>query len=105
MSRATAVSQSSAAPHTRIRCAAVLLVTNADGHAAENLRDAGICATAPGAGSLVTAVIDSGLVGCAKPDPEIFRIALRHAQVAAGSAVHVGDTLAYDVAGAREAGI
>lgn len=84
---------------------AVVIVTNSDGHAAENLRDAGICDTGPGAGVRVTDIVDSGLVGSAKPDPEIFRIALRRAGVAANSAVHVGDTLCADVAGALAAGI
>jgi putative hydrolase of the HAD superfamily len=84
---------------------AVLVVTNADGHAAENLRDAGICQAGPGQGATVTDVIDSGVVGSAKPDPGIFRFALARAGVAATSAVHVGDMLCADVDGARAAGI
>ena len=84
---------------------AVLIVTNSDGHASENLRDAGICQTAPGAGATVTAVIDSALVGSAKPDPEIFRIALQRANVDPTSVVHVGDMVSTDVGGARAAGI
>jgi putative hydrolase of the HAD superfamily len=84
---------------------AVVVVTNSDGHAADNLRDAGICDTSPGAGVLVNDVVDSARVGSEKPDPEIFRTALRSARVQAGSAVHVGDMLSTDVAGARAAGI
>jgi putative hydrolase of the HAD superfamily len=84
---------------------AVVVVTNSDGHAADNLRDAGICHTGPGPGVRVTGVVDSALVGSAKPDPEIFRIALRRARVRPESAVHVGDMLGTDVAGARSAGI
>lgn len=74
----------------------VVVVTNSDGHAAENLRDAGLH---------VGEVVDSGLVGSSKPDAEIFRVALARVGVDAASAVHVGDSVAADVAGARAAGI
>jgi HAD superfamily hydrolase (TIGR01509 family) len=50
-------------------------------------------------------VVDSGVVGVEKPDPEIFRIALRRAGVQASEAVHVGDLYPSDVVGARAAGI
>jgi FMN phosphatase YigB (HAD superfamily) len=90
----------------------VVVVTNSDGHGAENLRDAGICATVPGAGALISDVVDSAVVGHAKPDPAIFRIALARAGLARGSAgvalesaVHVGDMVSWDVAGAAAAGI
>jgi putative hydrolase of the HAD superfamily len=85
---------------------AVVVVTNSDGHAAENLRDAGICRrTGPGMGVLVADVIDSGVVGSAKPAPKIFEVALERARVDAQSVVHVGDMLSSDIAGARAAGI
>ena len=45
------------------------------------------------------------MVGVEKPDPEIFRIALRRAGVEAAEAVHVGDLYAVDVVGARRAGL
>ena len=46
------------------------------------------------------------MVGVAKPDPEIFRLALDALGVPAGGAVlHVGDSLRYDVAGALAAGL
>jgi putative hydrolase of the HAD superfamily len=103
---------SEAAPHARrtivaLRRAgiAVLVVTNSDGHGAENLRDAGVCQTTAGAGVPVTDVIDSTLVGSAKPDPGIFQIALHRAGVEAKSVVHVGDMVCADIAGARAAGI
>lgn len=83
----------------------VLVVTNSDGHGEENLRDAGICQPGAGRGVPVTAVIDSTRVGHAKPDPAIFAAALAAAGVEAGDAVHVGDMLSTDVAGARRAGI
>lgn len=44
-------------------------------------------------------------VGIRKPDPEIFRQALRHVGGDPASAVHVGDDGILDVAGARAAGL
>jgi putative hydrolase of the HAD superfamily len=46
------------------------------------------------------------VVGVAKPDPGIFRIALDALDVPAdGAVLHVGDSLRYDVAGALAAGL
>ncbi len=50
-------------------------------------------------------VIDSALVGVEKPHPEIFRIALERAAIAAADAVFVGDTNATDMGGAHLAGL
>jgi HAD superfamily hydrolase (TIGR01549 family) len=50
-------------------------------------------------------VVISGAVGYSKPNPEIFRIALREARVKAAEAVHVGDMYEADVIGARNAGV
>lgn len=49
--------------------------------------------------------LDSHLVGVEKPDPEIFRRALRHFAVPPERALHLGDVVATDVVGARAAGI
>jgi putative hydrolase of the HAD superfamily len=84
---------------------AVIVVSNSDGHAADNLRDARVCQAGAGDGAMIAAVIDSELVGAAKPDPRIFRLALEHAGIAPAAAVHVGDMVSVDVAGARAAGI
>jgi putative hydrolase of the HAD superfamily len=54
---------------------------------------------------LVDGVVTSADVGSAKPDPEVFERALAVAGVAAEDALHVGDSLDNDVAGARAAGI
>jgi len=52
----------------------------------------------------VASGLDSAVVGVAKPDPGIFRIALDALNVPAdGSVLHVGDSLRYDVAGALAA--
>jgi putative hydrolase of the HAD superfamily len=54
---------------------------------------------------LVDAVAISAELGVAKPDPAIFRVALERLGVDAAGAVHVGDSLEHDVAGARAAGL
>jgi len=51
------------------------------------------------------AVLISGEVGAAKPDPRIFEVALAELGVAREDAWHIGDTLAFDIAGARAAGV
>jgi HAD superfamily hydrolase (TIGR01549 family) len=50
-------------------------------------------------------VLVSGDLGVAKPDPGIFRTALRRLGVAPEQAVHVGDSLYADVGGANAAGL
>lgn len=53
----------------------------------------------------VDAVVTSAEVGVAKPGGAIFEHALRIVEAAPAEAVHVGDSLDTDVAGARAAGI
>jgi putative hydrolase of the HAD superfamily len=55
--------------------------------------------------ALVDAVVISAELGAAKPDPAIFRAALERLGAAAADALHVGDSVEHDVAGARAAGI
>jgi putative hydrolase of the HAD superfamily len=50
-------------------------------------------------------VVCSSDLGIRKPDPRIFQYVLDKLGVAAGEAVHVGDEVETDVAGATEAGI
>jgi putative hydrolase of the HAD superfamily len=54
---------------------------------------------------LVDAVVISAELGAAKPDPAIFRAALERLGAEAGDALHAGDSVEHDVAGARAAGI
>ncbi|MBV9607383.1 MAG: HAD-IA family hydrolase [Solirubrobacterales bacterium] len=54
---------------------------------------------------LLDGIVTSAAAGVRKPSPAIFAQALELAGVGAGEAVHVGDTLDEDVAGARAAGI
>ncbi len=90
------------------------VVSNSDGNVEGDLRSLGVCyvpdpADGPGPpapGVPVGVILDSAVVGVAKPDPEIFRLALDALGVPAGGAVlHVGDSLRYDVAGALAAGL
>jgi putative hydrolase of the HAD superfamily len=82
------------------------IVSNSDGTVEAELRRLGVCQAGDGEGVPVGVVIDSAVVGVAKPDPEIFRIALDALGVAPGGTVlHVGDSLRYDVTGAIAAGL
>ena len=65
----------------------------------------GLLQVGPGPGVEVAAIIDSGAVGVAKPDPAIFALALDVAGTTAERAIHVGDAYQYDVRGARAAGV
>ncbi len=58
-----------------------------------------------GLAPLLDGVVVSAVVGAAKPSPAIFARALRHAGVSPQDCLHVGDSLAEDVAGAHAAGI
>ena len=54
---------------------------------------------------LVDAVVISAELGVAKPDPAIFRAALDRLGAGPDGALHLGDSLEDDVAGARAAGL
>ena len=58
-----------------------------------------------GVDHLFAAVAISGRLGVAKPDPEIFRAALKEAGAEPEATVHVGDQPVNDVAAARAVGI
>ena len=89
------------------------VVSNSDGSVEGDLRRLGVChvpAAAhgpdPSAGVAMGVILDSAVVGVAKPDPAIFRIALDALGVPADrSVLHVGDSLRYDVVGALAAGL
>ena len=97
------------------------VVSNSDGTVESDLRRLGVCYApqtpevpdarkAPDTPELtgvpVGVVIDSAVVGVAKPDPAIFSIALNALHVPSGGTVlHVGDSLRFDVAGALAAGL
>ncbi len=58
-----------------------------------------------GLGDALDGVVTSAGSGVRKPDPAIFSVALELAGCSADEAIHVGDTVAEDVAGAGAAGI
>ena len=74
------------------------VVSNAEGQVERDLEEAGF-------GDLLETVVDSRVVGVSKPDPRIFGIALERLGASAEDAVYVGDVPAYDVEGARAAGM
>jgi putative hydrolase of the HAD superfamily len=74
------------------------VISNSEGKVAEILDHVGV---AP----LVEVIVDSGVEGISKPDPEIFRRALARMNVSAGDAIYVGDVPTVDVDGARSAGM
>jgi putative hydrolase of the HAD superfamily len=84
---------------------ALAVVSNADGTVEEQLRVDALCQVGPGDGVEVAAVLDSTVVGLAKPDPAIFGLALELLGVPPTRALHVGDTPSADVAGAHAAGV
>jgi putative hydrolase of the HAD superfamily len=81
------------------------IVSNADGTIEEQLKRGQICQVGEGLGVPVLAIIDSGVVGVQKPAAAIFRHALDPIGVPPENALYVGDTVRYDVRGARAAGL
>ena len=77
----------------------LVLITNGPGSTQRHK------AESTGLTGLLDAVVISGEAGVAKPDPAIFMIAARAAQVPPAAAWHVGDSLSSDIAGARNAGL
>lgn len=76
----------------------LVVVSNWDVSLHDVLADAGL---AP----LLDGVVTSAELGSAKPDGAIFARGLELAGVRADAALHVGDSVEHDVAGARAAGI
>ncbi len=74
------------------------IVSNSDGALERSFEEIGLS-------RYFETIVDSGAVGVEKPDPEIFRIALRRLGVPPEEALYVGDLPAVDVVGAQAAGI
>lgn len=81
------------------------IVSNADGTIEERLLDLEICQVGPGPGVEVSCVVDSGAVGIEKPNPAIFGFALDALDLPPEGVWYIGDTPAFDVVGARRAGL
>jgi putative hydrolase of the HAD superfamily len=74
------------------------VVSNSNGSVGRALDEAGL-------GAALDFVIDSTVVGIAKPDARVFALVLRAAGVDAHEAVYLGDSYFVDVIGARAAGL
>lgn len=81
------------------------VVSNSDGTIETRLREMGILQVGSGDGIEVACVVDSGGVGVEKPDPRIFDHALDVLGVPPNDVWYIGDTPAFDVVGARRAGL
>jgi putative hydrolase of the HAD superfamily len=81
------------------------VVSNANGQIEHTLRYRGVCQVGEGSGVPVVCVIDSTVVGVAKPDPRIFDGALAALGLPAERVAYVGDSVINDVGGARNAGL
>ncbi len=82
------------------------IVSNNSGAAPEQMKNHGVCwvnelVDLP----RVAAIIDSSLVGVAKPDPAIMRPALHALGLPAETVLYVGDTVHADIVGATAAGM
>lgn len=74
------------------------VVSNSDGRAEQHIRDWGVR-------DELEFVIDSQLVGVAKPDPRIFQLALDRMQLTAERVLYIGDIRCGDEVGSRAAGL
>jgi len=84
---------------------AMAVVSNAEGTMERQLAEHRICAVGGGEAADVAVVVDSHVVGVEKPDPRIFQIALDALGISGARCVHVGDSVHFDVEGARAAGL
>ena len=82
------------------------VVSNASGQIESVLRRTGVCQVGPGAGVAVRCVVDSHVVGVAKPDPRIFDHAAVHfPELERSRIAYIGDSVTMDVGGATAAGL
>ena len=81
------------------------VVSNATGSMEEQLATHAICSVDGGACVQVAIVVDSAVVGVEKPDPAIFTFALDALGLDPAQCIYVGDTVFFDVNGARAAGL
>jgi FMN phosphatase YigB (HAD superfamily) len=82
------------------------VVSNASGQIESMLRRAGVCQVGRGPGVAMRCIIDSAVVGVAKPDPAIFDHAAPHFPGLERSRIaYVGDSVTMDVGGATAAGL
>ncbi len=82
------------------------VVSNASGQIVDVLQRSRVCQVGPGPGAPMRVIIDSHVVGIAKPDPAIFDHALVHFEsIERHRIAYVGDSVTMDVVGSRAAGL
>lgn len=81
------------------------IVSNSDGTIEARLGEMGMLQVGEGPGVEVRCLVDSGNVGVEKPDPRIFDRALSMLGLPPEGIWYVGDTPAFDIVGARRAGL
>jgi putative hydrolase of the HAD superfamily len=82
------------------------VVSNASGQIAEVLSRSGVCQAGAGPHIAMRVVVDSYLVGVAKPDPEIFEHALPYFdEIDRHEIAYVGDSVTMDIRAAGAAGL
>ncbi|MFN8628401.1 MAG: HAD-IA family hydrolase [Candidatus Binatia bacterium] len=82
----------------RSRGVRLAIVSNFDGRLVRICEGLGVAA-------YFETIVMSGRVGVAKPDPRIFRVALRRLGLRETGVVHIGNSMREDVEGARAAGV
>ena len=82
------------------------VVSNAAGQIEWVLEWSGVCQRGEGPLVAMRTIIDSEVVGIAKPDPQIFEFALvEHSETLRDRILYVGDSVSMDVNGSRAAGL
>ena len=82
------------------------VVSNASGQIAEVLSRSGVCQAGDGPHTSMRVVVDSHLVGVAKPDPRIFDHALPYFDaIERHEIAYVGDSVTMDIGAATAAGL
>lgn len=82
------------------------VVSNAAGQIEAVLRRSGVCQVGSGPGTPMRCVVDSTVVGVAKPDPAIFDHAAVHFPgLVRDRIAYVGDSVTMDIGGATAAGL
>jgi putative hydrolase of the HAD superfamily len=81
------------------------VVSNASGQIEAVLRRVKVCQVGDGEGVPVRCVVDSHVIGVAKPDPAIFEPAVSVLGLPAERIAYIGDSVTMDIGGARAAGL
>lgn len=81
------------------------IVSNNDGSAEQQMLDHRVCQVGEGALPSVHLVVDSQIIGVAKPDPAIFGPVHDALDIDPNAMLYVGDTYQSDVLGAEAAGM